>query len=299
MLGHDPDVTDAVDLIFDVVIIRFRNDGYASNPEPRPIASPARRIRCPSLGHEHVERVPSRTLPHGVGQRRRAPNFGGRYGELHVRIRRPRRSEKQSPTLGSLRGVLRALQGSELALKHRRRAVLFTRASGVATTSGDPDRAQARHVRQYRPDFHPSLGERRSEFTVFLRLRERGCDAVDVSTGPEGGPASPWPQSAASKNSDKWGNFVSFGYLFISAVIMNNILYTFFPNGLGAAMVKPAALKITELMIAFSCAVLAACDFGPQAAKQVRGGLRALDQVGGNRATPIRGDYIMAFALPE
>ena len=110
-------------------------------------------------------------------------------------------------------------------------------------------------------------------------------DAVDVSTGSEGGPASPWPQSAASKNSDKWGNFVSFGYLFISAVIMNNILYTFFPNGLGAAMVKPAALKITELMIAFSCAILAVCDFGPQAAKQVRGGLRALDQVGGNRAT--------------
>lgn len=110
-------------------------------------------------------------------------------------------------------------------------------------------------------------------------------DAVDVSTGSEGGPASPWPQSAASKNSDKWGNFVSFGYLFISAVIMNNILYTFFPNGLGAAMVKPAALKITELMIALSCAILAACNFGPQAAKQVRGGLRALDQVGGNRAT--------------
>ena len=89
-------------------------------------------------------------------------------------------------------------------------------------------------------------------------------DAVDVSTGSEGGPASPWPQSAASKNSDKWGNFVSFGYLFISAVIMNNILYTFFPNGLGAAMVKPAALKITEPMIALHPRILAACDFDPR-----------------------------------
>ena len=109
---------------------------------------------------------------------------------------------------------------------------------------------------------------------------------VDVTTSEEeDGPASPWPQSAASKNSDKWGNFVYFGYVFISAVIMNNILYTFFPNGLASAVVMPTPLKITEVMIQFSCAILAACDFGPQAAKQVRGGLRALDQVGGNRAT--------------
>mmetsp|Transcript_1495 Transcript_1495/g.5668 ORF Transcript_1495/g.5668 Transcript_1495/m.5668 type:complete len:220 (+) Transcript_1495:172-831(+) len=167
----------------------FRNDGYASNPEPRPIASPPRRFRRPSLGHEHVERVPPRTLPRGVGQRRHAPNFGGRYGELHVRIGRRRRSEKQSPSLGSLRGVLRALQGSELALKHRRRAVLSTRTSGVATTSGDPDRTRARHVRQYRPDFHPSLRERRSKRTLgTLRLCILSCvfckyrrDAVDVA----------------------------------------------------------------------------------------------------------------------
>mmetsp|Transcript_10112 Transcript_10112/g.40896 ORF Transcript_10112/g.40896 Transcript_10112/m.40896 type:complete len:216 (-) Transcript_10112:615-1262(-) len=163
----------------------FRNDGYASNPEPRPIASPPRRFRRPSLGHEHVERVPPRTLPHGVGQRRHAPNLGGRYSELHVRFGRRRRSEKQSPSLGSLRGVLRALQGSELALKHRRRAVLSTRTSGVATTSGDPNRTRARHVRQYRPDFHPSLRERRSKRTRgslrTLRLREYRRDAVNVA----------------------------------------------------------------------------------------------------------------------
>jgi len=80
-------------------------------------------------------------------------------------------------------------------------------------------------------------------------------------------------------NAPGWEALVKICYVAVAALICNNILFEFFPYGLGAPARPPAFLSCEtgELLVMLSGVLLGAFDFGPQCGKQIRGGLKALD----------------------
>lgn len=80
-------------------------------------------------------------------------------------------------------------------------------------------------------------------------------------------------------NAPGWEALVKICYVAVAALICNNILFEFFPYGLGAPARPPAFLSCEtgELLVMFSGVLLGAFNFGPQCGKQIRGGLKALD----------------------
>ena len=100
-------------------------------------------------------------------------------------------------------------------------------------------------------------------------------DAGAEDPEPEGYPVTPnyvW-------NAPGWEAFVKIAYVVVAALICNNILYSFFPYGLSSPAAPPAlfSCEAGELLVMLSGVLLGAFDFGPQCAKQIRGGLKALD----------------------
>ena len=100
-------------------------------------------------------------------------------------------------------------------------------------------------------------------------------DAGAEDSEPEGYPVTPnyvW-------NAPGWEAFVKIAYVVVAALICNNILYSFFPYGLSSPAAPPAlfSCEAGELLVMLSGVLLGAFDFGPQCAKQIRGGLKALD----------------------
>ena len=79
-------------------------------------------------------------------------------------------------------------------------------------------------------------------------------------------------------NAPGWEALVKICYVAVAALICNNILFEFFPYGLGAPARPPAFLSCEtgELLVMLSGVLLGAFDFGPQCGKQIRGGLKAL-----------------------
>ena len=73
-------------------------------------------------------------------------------------------------------------------------------------------------------------------------------------------------------------------YAAASVLIVANIFVSFFSAGWFKSSAAPAMQHWGEIMVMASGALLGGLNFGPQASKQVRGGLKALDQIGGTRA---------------
>lgn len=76
-------------------------------------------------------------------------------------------------------------------------------------------------------------------------------------------------------------------YAAVSALIVVQLVTGFFPAGPGSPPTTPPMRAWGEMCVMASGALLGSLNFGPQAGKQVRGGLKALDQIGGTRAAAV------------
>lgn len=85
-------------------------------------------------------------------------------------------------------------------------------------------------------------------------------------------------------NGAKWELVVKVMYVAVASAVALKLALGFFPAGLGAPPATPPLQRVGELCVLASGALLGALNFGPQAGKQIHGGLRALDQIGGTRA---------------
>lgn len=74
-------------------------------------------------------------------------------------------------------------------------------------------------------------------------------------------------------------------YVAVSALIVANLVAGIFPAVAGSP--PPPLRQWGEMCVMASGVLLGSLNFGPQAGKQVRGGLKALDQIGGTRAAAV------------